>query len=334
MVIEPRGGGGAHVLALARASAASGDEPELVTLEAFSPEFPHVSLRSARASRVLRRADIVHCHGVRSGLAMRLLLARPTILTPHGLHALRGSRGVHHFVARELTRHVLHSAGHIVCVSESELADVLRLIPGKRAQLHLIHNGVPSVTPPTERQRLDSRRRLGLSDKVPVLVFLGGVRYQKNPLLAADAVELALKQVPGLVLLVAGEGPLLSELNARKSDSLRVLGQRNDTHELLIAADAVLNTSRWEGLSLALLEGLWRGRPLIVTDAPGNAEAAGDAGLVVAQEASAVARAIDRLFTEPQLLPRLAKRARARAEEMFDEKRMIEETLRLYGEVS
>jgi glycosyltransferase involved in cell wall biosynthesis len=115
---------------------------------------------------------------------------------------------------------------------------------------------------------------------------------------------------------------------------VRLLGERDDVDDLLAAADAVVNTSRWEGLSLALLEALWRGRPLVVVDAPGNAEAAGDAGLVVRErDAAAVAAAIERLFAEPRLLEALSGRARARAEACFDERRMVAGTLALYDEL-
>jgi glycosyltransferase involved in cell wall biosynthesis len=336
VLTESKGGGGAYALTLAHAVASNGDEPEFVAPERFSDDFPTTPLwaRAPTAMGVLRRADIVHCHGIRAGLVARLLLSPATILTTHGLHALRSSTGAKRVLASRLTRSVLRSAGHVVCVSDSEREDSLRLAPGLQSRVRVIPNGVPPVPLPSQDDKRAARERLRLPVDAPVLLFLGGVRYQKNPLLAADAVERARRRVPELVLLVAGAGPELPELRKREREWLRVLGHREDGDELLVAADAVLNTSRWEGLSLALLEGLWRGRPVIVTDAPGNGDAAGDAGLVVSQSAGAVADAIVELFETPALYDELSRKARGRAEALFDERRMIEQTLRLYAEVT
>ena len=50
----------------------------------------------------------------------------------------------------------------------------------------------------------------------------------------------------------------------------------------LAAADVVVVPSRWEGMSLGLLEALARGRSVVATDVAGSAEAIGDdAGAVV-----------------------------------------------------
>jgi glycosyltransferase involved in cell wall biosynthesis len=174
---------------------------------------------------------------------------------------------------------------------------------------------------------------LGLASEQPALLFVGGLRYQKNPQLAVEAIRLARLQVPDLVMFVAGGGPLQGELERAAVAGVKLLGERQDVAALLGAVDAVVNTSRWEGLSLALLEALWAGKPLVVTDAPGNAEAAGDAGFVVPNhDPEALASAVVSLFTENGLLERLSRQARGRAERLFSDERMVEETLPLYEE--
>ena len=331
---RPEGGGGAYAVALARAALARGDEVMLWAprpLDAGLPEVPfhRGSLTSLR--RESTGADLVHLHGVRAALTRPLLRGRHAVMTTHGLHQLRATQGLRKWVVGIVTRILLTKLDAVVCVSEAEARD-LRALGFPPQRTHVVLNGVPAADVPTEAERDEARRRLGLEPDAFVVLFAGFLVYQKNPQLALDAAALARRSRPELVLLVAGDGELRPELSVPR-EGVHLLGHRTDMQVLFAAADAVLNTSRWEGLSLALLEGLWRGLPLVVTDGPGNEEAAGDAGLVTRQEPSDIAAALVRLAEDGELRMLLAGRARARAESCFREDAMLERTLALYDTV-
>lgn len=334
MLTEPRGGGGLYALTLARASAARGDSVAVVAPTRLSPEFEAIPLQLSGAAsvvRALRGADIVHCHGIRAGVAGLIPTSAATVQTPNGVHQARSKRGVTGLAARAATGMILRPFDLVVCVSESEQDFVRSLVPTLAPRLRVVLNGVAARPMASTAERMAVRGSLGLKPDQPVLLFVGGLRYQKNPLLAIEAVRLARRKLPDLVLLVAGDGPLRAQVQAAAEPGVELLGDRQDVTRLLGAADAVVNTSRWEGLSLALLEALWAGRPLIVTDAPGNREAVGDAGFVVPMDGAALASAIVQLFTETDLLRELSERARARAA-LFSDTRMVSETLPLYDE--
>ena len=337
VLTDPHGGGGAHALTLAEASSARGDDVLFVTPEPLGLGFPHVRIAFGTLpslARELRRADVVHCHGVRARLLALLLSRKPTVTTTHGLHALRRASRPMLTVARALTLLALRNSDAIVCVSGDDRRAVIELEASLADRAALIPNGVAPADVPTSEERRAARVQLGLG-AAPTLLFLGGLRRQKNPLLAVEAVTLARRRVGGLTLLVAGDGPLGEEVRAAAGEGVALLGWRDDPETLLAATDALINSSLWEGLSLALLEALWRGRPLIVSDAPGNAEAAGDAGLVVrGDNPRDFADAIVELFTRPGLLTELGRKARARAEARFDERQMIRLTLALYDKVA
>jgi glycosyltransferase involved in cell wall biosynthesis len=337
VLTEPRGGGGVYAVTLARAARERGDEVRFLSPLPLAQGEDAIPLRLSRPRSVAaacRAADLVHFHGVRSGLLRPLIGNRTAVLTTHGLHKLRAARGFRRPPVRALNRFVLARADAVVCTSEAERNEVIELDGALERRARVVCNGVPPAAVPSQAQRIAIRQRLGLAADAPVLLFVGGLRFQKNPQLAVAAARLARSRLPGLVLLVAGEGPLDDEL--RTSDDsepwLRLLGGRTDIPDLLAAADAVLNTSRWEGMSLALLEALWRGRPAVATDAPGNPEAVGDAGLIAPQEAQAIAEAIVRIFATDGLLGELSNVARTRAEALFDERRMVTETLAVYDE--
>ena len=90
----------------------------------------------------------------------------------------------------------------------------------------------------------------------------------------------------------------------------------------LSAADVYITTSRIEGMPVAALEAMACGLPIIATDAQGlpdileGGESSG--GLLVPREdTSAIAAAIERLRTDPELRGRLSRAARQRIEQRF-----------------
>ncbi|HEX4678552.1 MAG TPA: glycosyltransferase family 4 protein [Gaiellaceae bacterium] len=324
VLTESRGGGYAHAHYLAEAARERGDTTTLL-----APATPRL------LASELGRADLVHAHGVRAAVECLPFHPHPIVVTTHGLHAVRRARGgLSRRAAERLSWLAARRADAVICVSSDERSAICELSSSLTHRCRLILNGVEPVPAPTRAERQSARRRLGLAQGIPVILFLGGLREQKDPLLALASVELAARRVPGLRLLIAGEGPLEAAVCAAAGPEVSLLGWSDDVTELLLACDVVLNTSRWEGLSLSLLEGLWRARPIIATKAPGNREAVGDAGIVVDAYAPLLADAIERFFTEPGLREHLAARARRRAEALFDVHAMTRTTLELYDELT
>lgn len=336
VLTEPRGGGGKYAVTLARASVARGDEVVFASPRPLAVGLPEIPLRVGSISRLRQecgRADLVHLHGVRAGLVGLLCRRQRVLLTTGGLHALRAAHGVWRGPIGLATRKLLRGADAIICVSEAEAEDIRKLDGSLAPRTVVVLNGVPPALVPTQQERDDARVRLGIPLDWRVILFVGSLIFQKHPELAIEAVAIARRSVPELVLLVAGEGPLRATLEPLAGEGIRLLGNRDDVEVLLAACDVVLNTSRWEGLSLALLEALWRGRPLVVTDAPGNAEAAGAAGLLVTQEPQDVAAALLRLLKNDELHAAMSAEARRRAEALFREDVMIGKTLAVYDEL-
>ena len=327
------GGGGVHAAALAHAAARRGDTVSFIAPERVDPSFDWVPLALRQAPRIwasLRRADLVHYHGVRAGLMGLVSYRRRSMLTTHALHALRRTAGWRRALAGLLTRLVARLADLVVTVSEAEKRDLERLDPTLADRIEVVLNGVKPAPLPTPDQRKAARERFRLADGDKVVLFVGALIDQKQPELALEAARLAKREVPELALLVAGSGPRVPDIAPAETSWLRLLGQRSDVEELYAAADIVLNTSRWEGLSMALLEALWRGRPIVASDAPGNSEAVGDAGVIVGNGAQQLADAIRDLLASDERRDVLSARARARAERLFDEESMVDATLRLY----
>jgi hypothetical protein len=115
---------------------------------------------------------------------------------------------------------------------------------------------------------------------------------------------------------------------------VRFVPSITDPRPWYAAADVVVLPSRWEGLSMTLLEALASGRCVVVSDIPGLAEAvtAGVGARVQVEDARALAGALARRLLEPHL--RAAEgRAAARAAQAFDVRHTHEELAAVTAEL-
>jgi glycosyltransferase involved in cell wall biosynthesis len=114
---------------------------------------------------------------------------------------------------------------------------------------------------------------------------------------------------------------------------VRALGHVDDIPSLLARASIVCLPSYREGMPKALAEAAAAGRPIVATDVPGCREAVvpGRNGLLVPpRDAGALAAALETLLRDPALRRSMGGESRAIAEERFDERVLISNTLSLY----
>ena len=164
------------------------------------------------------------------------------------------------------------------------------------------------------------------------LVMAAAFRAQKDH----ETVILALHLLPDdYHLLLAGDGnrrKIVEEFVEQEQLSQRVhfLGNRNDVANVLKAADVIVMSSRYEGLSLSSLEGLASGRPVMASDVPGLCEIVGDAGLLFPQgDAQALAKTILDLEKNATLCQQTIEKGLQRARQ-YDISTMIEAYWQVY----
>jgi len=304
------------------------------------PEFrtaaPVLIPNAARLNRRARDFDLLHTHGEVASLFMLPSLARmPAIVTIHGLNLLRRMHGARRGLALRNLRAITGLADRVVCISHSEHADVAEAVgPSLADRLVVIRNGVATAVAAGTNDGAALRRDLELPPDVTVALFAGGLDDVKEPLVAARAAVEARRRGGNLVLLIAGEGPLRAAAAAEAGDAVRLLGHRSDLPALNALADLFVLPSRREGLSYALLDAMSYAAVPVASDVPGNAEAVGDAGVLVpVGDVSAFAEALVTLAGDGAARERLAAKARQRVETEFPLDAMMERTRALYDEV-
>jgi glycosyltransferase involved in cell wall biosynthesis len=155
-------------------------------------------------------------------------------------------------------------------VIERELSS--RGYPADR--LTTLSNG---VTIPTrawvKRDVSPYRRKLGLPDR-PTVVFTGRLSEEKN---LSTLIAAARRSADGaeFQILLVGDGPLRSTLVGETADllrrgTIRFVGQVDDVEPFLRASDLFVLPSRFEGMSLALLEAAALGLPIAASSIEPN----------------------------------------------------------------
>jgi glycosyltransferase involved in cell wall biosynthesis len=157
----------------------------------------------------------------------------------------------------------------IIAVSE-QVADEIRELNIPHERINVITNGVATDEfYPAE----ESRTELQLPDAVFLALFAGDLKSQRKNL---DTVLRALVDAPGVHLAVAGktEGsayPALAQ-SLGIADRVHFLGFRKDIPAVMRACDVFVFPSRYEACSLALLEALASGLPIITAKTVGGWE--------------------------------------------------------------
>jgi len=220
------------------------------------------------------------------------------------------------------------------------LRTVVRIPPSR---ITTIHNGVdigrfiPRVGP---------RRSIQFTDPIGVdgCVFgtVGRMEVVKDQVTLAKAFTKVLEWQPSLRrkirLVMIGRGTLEHEvekiLNDAQTSRLSWLpGERQDIPELLHGLDVFVLPSLAEGMSNTVLEAMASGLPVIATRVGGNPELVidGETGfLVPPSDPVAMARAMMRYLSEPDLVARHGRAARRRAEQHFSLGAMVERYINTY----
>lgn len=183
---------------------------------------------------------------------------------------------------------------------------------------------------PDPEQRAAVRRELGVEDGVPVVLYAGRIRAQKQPRVFAHAVQRLAQRFSSFVALVAGDGPELEWLRAFVNKQglegqVRLLGAvaNERVRELMAAADVFFLPSQWEGIALSLYEAMACGLPVVSADVGGQRElVAPECGVLVARsdedtEAAHYAQILAALLQEPHRRQAMGQAGRRRVTEHF-----------------
>lgn len=243
-------------------------------LGADGPRLPgvRVGLPGVRGLRRLIRdwdPDVVQAHGGEALKHAVLAAARTRCRVVYrriGSTPASIAQGPRRVVYGQLMR----QAARVVAVAEAvrqETLEVFRL-PGRHVVT--IPNAVDARRLEPTRDRTAVRRSLGIPDDAEVILSLGALTWEKDPLVQVEVAARALDERDRAWHLVVGGGPLHDQVEAAvarhgNGDRVRLTGVRDDVADILQASDVLLFASRaggMEGMPATMIEAGMAGLPV------------------------------------------------------------------------
>lgn len=279
--------------------------------------------------------DIIHVHLVPwAVLAARFAGAKAVFFTEHGFSPKNS------ILSQFTERMILRCCDRIVVVAR----DLININNRKRCfpkeKLVFIPNSVDMSRFNISINRQEFRLNLKVPDEHIFILSVGRLYPVKGHIYLVQAAKRVLLSYPKATFAIAGGGPLLNDLKAHAAacgldNRFRFLGFRTDIEKLLLAADIFVLPSMKEGTSVAILEAMTAGVPVIATDTGGNPELIVDSetGLLVKPcDPCHLAEAILKLITIPILRNRLAMNAKKKIQYEYSQETNLEKLVSLYDE--
>jgi glycosyltransferase involved in cell wall biosynthesis len=271
-------------------------------------------------ARLLRRErpDVFHAHmsspvACKWGLAAAVLARVPAVMGTVQVGAYEPPNRSAYWQLRALARGV----GRYLAVSREIADELVERLDWPAEKIEVAYNAVD-----VERAAVPAppglREQLGGSETRPLVLTPARLDAQKGHPTLLEAIA----ELPEALFLFAGEGPERGALEAQAAElgvagRVRFLGRREDVPRLLAACDVFALPSLYEGSSLAVLEAMAAGIPIVSSAIGGTEELIEDgrSGLLVPPgDAPALAAALRRVLSDAELRRNLAARARERVD--------------------
>ena len=278
--------------------------------------------------------DLIHSHLTRAtyfGFLTGRLTHVPVVSSVHVM--------TRDFVYRRLFR---KPGSRIITVSEYLRESLLHQgVPA--ARVRTIHNGTDFCSPARPRQDvLTVHSEWSVPQDAELIGLFARMEEFKGPFVLTQAARRIVEARPRAYLFFVGpiEPNVQQELSEIADadgvvDRLRFTGPRNDVRRLMSAMDVVTLPSRYEACSMAILEAMALGKPVVATRAGGNPELIDDGvtGLLIERSPDALACAIIQLLSDPRRRAQMGEAAGQRAQTSFSADVMVSQIENLYHDL-
>jgi glycosyltransferase involved in cell wall biosynthesis len=304
---------------------------------------PKLALRSARSLAELVRGwrpDVIQAHGgealkyvvlsvrgVNNRLVYRRIGARPDSLAGIRLRTYRV---------------MMRRAERVVAVGEVLRKETIEIFGVPPERVTSIPNGVDAQRLEPTRESERTREELGIPPRAEVILSLGALSWEKDPLAHVEVAARVLAARPRAFHLMVGDGPLRAAVEERMArlrldGRARILGARGDVADLLASSDVLLLASRVEGMPGTAIEAGMAGVPVAGFAIAGIPQVVrdGESGrLVPPGRVDALAECVVDMLSHPSRRAAMGRRAQERCRTLFDIHVVAPRYLELYRDLA
>lgn len=289
--------------------------------------------------RLLRQeqVDIIHSHEFDAnvqGAFVANLAGIPLVATIHGKNyyweKLR-RRMAYRWVSRKAA---------MVTVSQDLKQFIVETVGVSPARVKVLYNGVDVLPHCNSVDVDDCKKELCLPENHQIVGVVGNLYPVKGHQYLIEGIPSILAKCPNTSFVFAGRGELDAELKAQVhrlgvEKNVLFLGLRQDIPRILAMIDVFVLPSLSEGLSMAILEAMISGKPVVATQVGGNPELVlnGETGaLVPPRDSQALASSVVNLLADRRQAAEFAEKGKRRAEGQFSLRTMVCAYQSLYEE--
>jgi glycosyltransferase involved in cell wall biosynthesis len=214
---------------------------------------------------------------------------------------------------------LMRRAARVIAVAEILNREMVGTFGVPPERVVTIPNGVDPARLEPILGREASRDRLGCEEHTPIVLSLGALVWEKDPLGQVEIAAGLARRGARFVMLLAGDGPLRAEVQAGIAregleDRVRLLGVREDVADLLAASDVLVLASRSEGMAATVIEAGRAGLPVVAYGVGGVPEVVQDGmtgAVVAAGDVEAMVERLERLLQDADERSRMGAAARS-----------------------
>ncbi|WP_314958180.1 glycosyltransferase family 4 protein [Prevotella pallens] len=290
--------------------------------------------------KIMKNYDIVHTHNSSPQLFVaiaNLFCSQKLVSTEHNT----SNRKRNWKWYRPIESWMYSRYNHVICISKIAEEKLREYMGGKwlvessnrYKSITTINNGIDVNT---ISEAVPCQELLDLKKNRKAILMVAGFRKQKNQDTIIRALTLLDKEK--YEIWFAGIGERMEEvkqlaLSLGVCERVRFLGLRTDIPNVLTAADFIVMSSHWEGLSLSNVEGMSAHKPFIASDVNGLREVTKGYGILFPHEdGKALANEINQLAESDKYYDEVANRCYNRALE-FDISKMVNGYNQVYQKV-
>ncbi len=206
--------------------------------------------------------------------------------------------------------------------------------------IDVIPNAISLLPRLPNDERLSVRKEILKDTASPLVISVGRLSAPKGYGDLIDSFSQVIQKHPQAMLVIVGKGPYRDEMEVQikrlnLTSNVILLGARSDVPRLLSASDIYVSSSHWEGMSVAIMEAMATGLPVVATSAGDSPRMVTDQTGIIVQpkKPEELASAIISLLDAPDRSGRLGDNARKHIASNYAPDVWVKRLLDYYAEI-
>ena len=227
--------------------------------------------------------DLIQCNTPMGGIITRLAAKKArkkgtkVVYMAHGFHFYKGASKKAWLVFYPIEKHFAKKCDTLITITDEDYALASKKFKTNVVHMHGVGVSEDRYHAVDAEKRIEMRGREMLKAEDFVLLCTGELNKNKNQATLLRAANELKDKIPNLVILMAGNGPLQTELKRQVHEYglekiVRFLGYRTDLEKVVPAVDMIVSCSYREGLPLNIIEAMLCKKPIVASVNRGHKE--------------------------------------------------------------